>query len=356
MPLAIALLVAAGCAPGPERSTAARTSRTSASTPESRTSASAPRRAAISAEQRGFALPSWNTGDYDSPDAPAYIRAIAATGARWVQLTPTWYQRTAQDDAMHRTGETASDDSLRRIIQKAHAAGLKVLVKPHIDLPGDQDRATIRPAHRDLWFRAYGDFASHYAELAAQEKAEEFVVGTELAGVSRDRQGWGQVIRKVRGRFGGPLTYAANYDEYQQVPFWDLLDLVGIDAYWPLADKPTTDQAALARAWSPIAAQLKDFAKRLNRKVLFTEAGYVSQRGTTTEPYSWTVSIAAAGAEQAAAYQALLAGFSGKDWWAGVFWWMWDDWPGSGDTPQNLAYTPHGKPAEGVVRRWWGGG
>ncbi|MGW3045469.1 hypothetical protein ACWC9T_36825 [Kitasatospora sp. NPDC001159] len=48
--------------------------------------------------------------------------------------------------------------------------------------------------------------------------------------------------------------------------------------------------------------------------------------------------------------------FDGKPWWVGVCWWMWDDWPDGGATAKKLAYTPHGKPAEDVLRKWWARG
>ncbi|MEV5507493.1 glycoside hydrolase family 113 [Streptomyces orinoci] len=302
---------------------------------------------------RGFTLPAWNRDDYQSPQADTYLRQIAATGARWVTFTPTWYQDKLTDSAMHTTEETASDDSLRHIISLAHSAGLKVMLKPHVDLVKGQDRAEIRPDDPDAWFTAYDQVITHYAQLAAANGVEQFSVGTELAGLSGDLDHWRQVIADVRSHFRGTLTYAANYDEYRRIPFWQELDLIGIDAYWPLGEKATTDVGRLREAWQPIAAQLADFSARQQRKILFTEAGYVSQRGAITEPYSWTVSKRNGDAEQAAAYEALLAAFDGKPWWAGVCWWMWDDWPDAGETPKKLAYTPHGKPAEQVVRHWW---
>jgi hypothetical protein len=301
----------------------------------------------------GIALPSWAADDYDSPAAGRYLRGIAATGARWVSFTPTWYQSGVHDTSMHTTEETASDASLRRIVRKAHAAGLKVLLKPHVDLAGGGDRAGIGPADRDAWFAAYTRFITHYAELADRLGVEQFSVGTELAGTSRDGDRWRAVIRAVREAYDGPLVYAANYDEYERIPFWGALDLIGIDAYWPLAEHPTTDARRLRSAWRPITRELAAYSARHHRRILFTEAGYVSQRGATTAPYSWTVSRRPGDAEQAAAYQALLTALDGERWWAGVCWWMWDDWPDSGETPARLAYSPHGKPAEEVLRRWW---
>lgn len=305
---------------------------------------------------RGMTLPSWNTDDYAGPQAATYLRQIAATGARWVTFTPTWYQDRVTDSAIRTTKETAGDDSLRSIIRLAHDAGLKTMIKPHVDLTKGGDRAKIRPADRDAWFAAYQGFITHYAQLAADNGVEQLSVGTELAGTSQDGEHWSKVIAAVRERYRGTLTYAANYDEYQNIPFWQDLDVIGIDAYWPLTEEATTDPARLRQAWQPIADELAAFAERRQRKILFTEAGYVSQRGTTTAPYSWTVSKSDGDAEQAAAYEALLASFDDKSWWAGVCWWMWDDWPGSGETAKDLAYTPHGKPAEDVLRKWWAHG
>ncbi|MFD8381459.1 hypothetical protein ACFV2X_23485 [Streptomyces sp. NPDC059679] len=302
---------------------------------------------------RGITLPAWNTDDYDRREARRYLRQIADTGARWVVFTPTWYQDGRRRSAIHATEETASDHSLRRIVGLAHAAGLKVMLKPHVDLADGGDRAEIKPADREAWFAAYERFITHYAGLAEELDVEQFAVGTELAGTSADRRRWRKVIAAVRGAYRGPLTYAANYDEYTHVRFWSSLDLIGIDAYWPLADAATTDPARLAKGWKPIAAELAAFAAREDKKILFTEAGYVSQSGTAAAPYSWTISHRAGADEQSAAYQALLTAFDDEPWWAGVCWWMWDDWPDSGETERRLAYTPHGKPAEQVLRQWW---
>ncbi|WAZ21070.1 glycoside hydrolase TIM-barrel-like domain-containing protein [Streptomyces cinnabarinus] len=302
---------------------------------------------------RGITLPSWYRSDYDSRAADRYLRDIRATGADWVTFTPTWYQKRRGDSVIRRTEETAGDAGLRRIVRRAHAHGLKVMIKPHVDLPGDIDRAEIRPRDRAAWFISYRRFITHYADLAAATGTEQFAVGTELAGVSADRAAWTGIITTIRDRYDGTLTYAANYDEYRRVAFWSELDLIGIDAYWPLADRPTHSAERLRKAWQPISDRLAAYSREQNRRILFTEAGYVSQRGTTTAPYDWTVSDRPDPAEQAAAYRALLDTFTGRPWWAGVHWWMWDDWPDSAETPARLAYTPHGKPAEKVLRQRW---
>ena len=305
--------------------------------------------------QAGITHPAWWVDEYSSRLSDRALGQIAATGAEWVTIVPTWYQRTTRSNtiAPERAGRTPNDASVRHAIGVAHRKGLKVMLKPHVDLKDDSiDRARIRPADRDAWFRSYTAFARHYATLAEDTDVEQFSVGTELAGTSADTTRWRRVIASVRRAYRGRLTYAANFDEYGQVRFWDRLDLIGIDAYWPLSDRPTTDVAALQRAWRPIAGRLATLSSRWGRRVLFTEAGYASQRGSTTAPWDWTQSTRASQAEQAAAYTALLRTFWSKSWFAGVHWWMWDDFPGA-EEDQRLDYTPHAKQAEGVLRDWW---
>ncbi|RST15114.1 hypothetical protein E2C00_27970 [Streptomyces sp. WAC05374] len=303
--------------------------------------------------QRGFALPTWESDGYEDPHAPAYLRQIASVGANWVQLNPTWYQSDQATDIIRTTVETPGDSGVARMIYLAHRQGLKVLLKPHVDLEDDTDRATIRPASPDDWFRAYGDIVAHYARLAAWCGADAFAVGTELAGTVGDRRRWLGVVDRARTAYAGPLLYAANYDEYEDVRFWDAVDVIGIDAYWPLSDTPTTDVRRLTQAWAPVCDQLARFAARAGKDVLFTEAGYTSVRGGVTAPYSWTVSRTPDAAEQAAGYEALLRAFTGRPWWAGVHWWLWEQLPAETGRTRSLDYCAHGKDAEDVVARWW---
>ncbi len=188
--------------------------------------------------------------------------------------------------------------------------------------------------------------------MADRYGADEFAVGTELAGISGYRDRWLTVIAGIRVRYPGPILYAANYDEYRKVAFWDAVDMIGIDAYWPLSAVPTRDEAALRAAWEPIRKQLADYSGLQQKKILFTEAGYTSRQGTTTSPYSPRVSSTPDQQEQSAAYQALLDTFDGEPWWEGVMWWY-SAIPGADPARTDLDYSIEGKESEDVVRRRW---
>jgi hypothetical protein len=303
-------------------------------------------------QQRGFAMPTWEPRGYERGDAAAALTQIAGVGGTWVQIVPTWYVSTRSATRIVATSQGPSDEDVRFAIGLAHARGLKVLLKPHVDSLDGVDRSQLAPADTAAWFASYTAFITHYATLAQATRSEEFAVGTELASMSGQRPYWAAVIAGVRKVYAGPLVYAANDWAYTRVAFWDLVDVVGIDAYWSLGPVPTADVATLRKTLEPQRDRLAAFAAQVHRRILFTEAGFASQRGATTNPSSETVSTVPAPAEQAAGYEALLETFGQEPWWAGVFWWVWADVPQDG-VPASLDFSVRGKPAEAVIRRWW---
>ncbi len=108
---------------------------------------------------------------------------------------------------------------------------------------------------------------------------------------------WVELIARVRRLYGGQLTYAANFDQYEFVGFWDRLDLLGINAYFPLTrrllpEQPETDREALFQArWRSLLRSLDAFrmAQKIpGHRVLFTEIGYVGRANSTIEPWAAT--------------------------------------------------------------------
>jgi hypothetical protein len=296
-------------------------------------------------DQYGFAAPQWWHDAYASAAWEAELDALAELGIEWVSIVPTWYQAGVSSTTItpEVDGRTATDESLLLAIAKAHARGLDVTLKPHLDRSEGGYRGGIVPDDIDAWFESYRSFILHYARIAEAEGVGQFVVGTELAGTSGNTERWRRMIADVREIYTGPITYAANWDEFDQVEFWDDLDIIGIDAYFPLAATPTTDVAALTDAWRSIAAQLTELAAEWDRPVLFTEVGYASRRGATVRPWEITPSDVESEEEQAAAYQALVTALADQPWLIGVHWWEWKV-----DSP----HSPAGKLAQEVLREW----
>jgi len=156
----------------------------------------------------------------------------------------------------------------------------------------------------------------------------------------------------VRARFGGPLVYSANWDDYQSVPFWEALDYVGIDAYFNLTDQAQPSPQVLRTAWRRWVSALERFVKQVKKPVLFTEIGLRSILGANRHPWDWNSNAPIDLREQANYYQAALETFWHKPWFYGFYWWAWLPYPEQGGRDDD-SYSPHGKPAEAVLRDWY---
>lgn len=301
--------------------------------------------------QRGMNIWSWTSAGYRTAAFTAALHRLAGDGVQWVSLVPTWFQRTTSaSEITPLPGFTASDAAMSSAVRTAHALGFKVIVKPQLNVSNGAWRGSVVPSSPATWWGSYDAFVLHYANLAARAGADELVVGTELAGVSSETGRWRALVHRVRGVFHGYLTYAALPFEYGRIGFWEQLDAIGVDAYWPLSKVPTTSVAGLVAAWKPLLSQLATAAARWDRPVVFTEAGYASQAGTATDPSALSLSSVPAPDQQATAYAALLEATADRPWFRGVNWWAWRQTNETSPTD----FTPEGKPAETVLRQAWG--
>lgn len=300
----------------------------------------------------GLNLTAYSADGYAQPEVERAMSTMADLGSTAVTLVPTWYMRSSSANRIAPDkNKTPTDDSLIQAIEWARDNGLKVVIKPHVDVIDETYRGDIQPANRRQWFRSYDQFIDHYASLATSESAELFVVGTELKSMSAETDPWRTAIQTIRDRYFGPITYAANWDEVDQVQFWDDLDAIGVDAYYPLSSESDSNPtlASLVSAWKKVASQLQAKSEQWDRPVILTEVGYPSQVGATAKPYEVT-GTPADQKIQARAYHATFNALNGAGWLKGISWWSWRADP-SPDENLELDYTPEGKVAQGELAR-----
>ena len=310
--------------------------------------------------QQGMSYATWWQGQYSTPEADQALAELAATGAEWIALIVTCYQETYLDTEITcDLPRTPTDGDLAHVIQSAHNLGLKVMLKPHIDLNSDPDhwRGNIGQGFTEeqwqAWFNSYQVAITHYAMLAQAHKVEQFSVGTELVGTSQRETDWRQLITVVRKTYDGTLVYASNHGgEEQRITWWDALDYIGVDAYYPLTDKNNPTVAELEAAWEQPIAILETLHNRYKKPIILTEIGYRSVDGANRQPWEWGASGQVDGQEQADSYQAALQSLWGQPWLAGLYWWNWDTFPGQGG-PGDTGFTPHNKPAEKVLQTYY---
>jgi hypothetical protein len=205
------------------------------------------------------------------------------------------------------------------------------------------------------WFRSYRGFIQHYAKIAESLGCGQLCVGTELDNTTDGHESeWRTVIDSARARFSGPITYAGNWDSYDtKVPFWSAVDLVGIDAYFPLTytNNPTVPQ--LVSAWNTLwLPSIEAFQSQVQKPILMTEIGYRSVDSANIRPWDYGMQGPVDTAEQRDCYEAAFEVFWSKPWFLGFYWWNWEPSPNQGG-PDNNGYTPYGKPAERVLRQWY---
>lgn len=297
----------------------------------------------------GFNLTAYTKAGYARPEVEDDLARLKELGSNTVVLVPTWYMKRGDSNrVIPDPAKTPDDAGLSQTIASARESGLKVMVKPHVDVLDGTFRGDIQPSDRVAWFRSYGRFIDRYAKIAAAGDAEFFSIGTELKSLSSEKDAWDSVIDSARSRFGGELTYSANWDEIWQVQFWDRLDMIGVDAYFPLSqegEKPTP--GSLASAWQPNVDGLGSLSDQWNLPVLLTEIGYPSQTGSTAHPWEVRDGDPADQNLQAMAYRAAYDAVAGKSWLRGILWWSWRA-DSKTDERLELDYTPEGKRAESV--------
>ena len=320
-------------------------------------------------QYNGITQVSWWFDEYDSAAGGTSRAALRDTGANWMGLMVTWYQQDASSNVIARNPDPNKDHTdarIRTAIQDAHSRGLQVMLKPHVDALNGQWRGDFNPSDPAAWFQSYTQFIVHYAQIAQEEGAELFCMGTEFKTISgaANRDRWVAVISAIRSAYGGPITYAANAtfpaDEFTSVSFWDQLDIMGLDGYFTLTNQNNPTLAQLVSAWTSnsngenIVAAVQNFASSRQKPVIFTEIGYKSTDGTNREPWNFGLSGAVDTAEQRDCYEAAFTVWSQQSsWMRGFFWWA---WPVPPPAANDGDYNPRSKPAETVLRTWQGPG
>lgn len=253
-------------------------------------------------------------------------------------------------------GETC--EGARQYIELLHRNGIRVMLKPQLWIWRGMFTGDLEMQSEADWERLeseYGDFVLTYAQLAEETGTELFCIGTELeAFVSARPAFWTRLIKQVRERYTGRLTYAANWDEYGRIPFWEQLDLIGIDAYFPLSESRNPGVEELRSGWQRWKEDIQNLNLRVSRPVLFTEYGYRSMDFTAKKPWLVDRNEERVNLEaQANAKKAIFQEFWQEEWFAGGFVWKWFIHHSRAGGPSDNRFTPQNKPAQEVIRDYY---
>ena len=249
-------------------------------------------------------------------------------------------------------------------IELARAAGFKVFFKPHLWIISPSEgkwRSDIYPISEEnweLWKDSYRNFILRYARVAEQANAEMYCIGAEFSRLTIEKPDyWKSLIQEIRNIYSGKITYAANwYNEFEEIIFWNELDYIGIQAYFPLAKNKYPSVEQISKGWNKYFPAMEATHKKYNRQIIFTEMGYRSTANCAIKPWEWIEDSSVQKnpfslESQANCYEAFFNTVWKKDWFAGVHIWQFRSNYVEDDGKDNLDFTPQGKPAESVIAK-----
>jgi len=289
------------------------------------------------------------------------LDSINNLNAEWVSLVPYGFSNRGDAKVQFGSGYQwwgETEEGTLSIAKSAHHVGQKIMIKPHVWVvgdgwPGEFDLDTEQ--EWAVWESSYREYILKFAKLADSVNAELFCIGTEYRNAAKKREAfWRKLIREVREIYDGPVTYAANWDNYENVRFWDDLDYIGIDGYFPVSKEKSPEFDEIKTGWKKVTEKLREFSKKYDKQILFTEYGFRSADYAVSGMQDDKTKVPNM-SNQFNAYRAFFETIWIEDFFAGGFLWKWTFFPNQNNSGlKNARYTPQGKPAFNLIRDVYG--
>ena len=95
--------------------------------------------------------------------------------------------------------------------------------------------------------------------LAEWNGSDLFCIGNELRQMTRYETEWRDLIATVRRIYHGPITYGAHWEsEFEKLPFWDAVDYIGLNNYFPLTRNGDASAEALQKGADEVLLCLRE--------------------------------------------------------------------------------------------------
>lgn len=315
-------------------------------------------------------------GYFHSEQARQEVDRMVELNIQWVCLVSTVMQESYASVRQFRDfAVTPADDELRDMIDYIHERGMKVELRPmlecwdgtqrvHIWFPDDLEIIPGKPCtHASQWFASMTERTLHYASLAQRAGCEAYGLDSEVDRIVGFNSRWKEVVAAARSVFSGSVTSCHTHHldfigQLQKQDHWFRdLDYLGTSFYHRSADKPASTVKERMAFLRPVLEQYREIAELLGKPLMFGEMGCTSCTGAGMSPGSWTGGGNCDQREQADHLEAILRLFWNEPWWAGLYWWKWDeqnDRPQFRDDPTgDKGFTIYGKKAADVMKQWY---
>ena len=207
---------------------------------------------------------------YGSNLAKQSLSRLKHLGTNAIAIVPYSYMRDDQKATpipiVTRSG-TETDEGL--IVSQSHAQelGMFCLLKPQIWL-GRSWPGSIEMQSDEEWiafFNHYKKWIMHFALLAELHEFDAFCIGVEFAKASIAKpEKWRSLIKDIKAIYSGPITYAANWgEEFENLTFWDDVDFIGLNCYYPLHSSDQTTKNQMVKEISKTAKKVAEISKKI---------------------------------------------------------------------------------------------
>ncbi|MEM7676390.1 MAG: hypothetical protein AAF449_10345 [Myxococcota bacterium] len=289
---------------------------------------------------------------WGSPAMTQTLRTLKPLGVNWVQIHP--YAGVRRDGRI-RWQPAAETGYLPGAIRIAREEGVQLFWKPHLAYWGSFEwRGAITFSDDASWrrfFDGYRAFIVDQARFAQKNGVRLFSIGLEYHQTLKYEAEWRRIIKAVREVYKGRITYAANWDSLERVPFWDALDVIGVQAYFPLSKSRNPTFEDIRKGWTKPLATLNRLSKKFNKNFIFAEIGYSRSLDAATKPWEpATDSSDKAVANRRRLMEVALSRLSREPHLEGMFWWKWVPRAGFGDGDFSMM-APE---ATALLKRYWG--
>ncbi|MHC5906072.1 glycoside hydrolase family 113 [Streptomyces sp. S6] len=303
--------------------------------------------------------PQKRSADFIVKQAQKQAKYLIGLGANSVAISFPFFTKSPTSDTLTAEAKTPSPERLQSVLHVFEQAGFRTTLRPVMDeraLIGTKDwRGSIKPASDSAWFTSYERFLTPYLKIAQAEKANTFVVATELNSME-GKPGWEKVVTSAEKTFKGEISYDANWDNYVSGRISMPVNHLGVDAYFPVKVPDTASVKTLVKGWN---TWLDKKTTGPLPKITVAEAGIGAMDGAYHAPGDFYTRRAVNPDVQANWYTAVCQVVQERR-MSGVYWWSihFNDDP---NTPPDDAHASRldfaGRPlTEGAVKSCFSSG
>ncbi len=294
---------------------------------------------------------------------------VKPTGANWIDIHFFCYvDNYRATEVLCGTNNTTTKSDIRHAVNIAHELGLRVFMEAGLVFLNDPNHWSgdigrgFGEELWEAWFDGYETYITEYAVLANELNVDMFSIGQELNGTQHRDENWREIAAAVREEYDGPIVYspdATGGENWLEITWWDAVDSIGIHPYdIRLSDHANPTVEEMVEYLTPVVDRLETLSQEFDRPVIITELAYSSIDGMSAGSwvyYGTNTNYEVDLQEHADIYEALIKAFSGRASWKGLF--LGDYFPTNNNLitpPNNIFFSTYGKPAENVLRSFYG--